>query len=65
MAPNAESVDLKNKRVAMALLHKEKDHYNHEDKRNNEGAEGRHSSEPEKAHPTVVLEFNICHLETI
>ena len=34
----------------MALLHEVKDDHNHEDKRSNKGAEGRHSSESEKAH---------------
>ena len=33
----------------MALLHEEKDNHSYKDKR---GAEGRHSSEPEKAHLT-------------
>ena len=37
----------------MASLHEEEDDHNHEDKRSNKGAEGRHSSEPEKAHLTV------------
>ena len=36
----------------MALLHEEEDDHNHEDKREQQGAEGRHSSEPEKAHLT-------------
>ena len=35
----------------MALLNEEDDH-NHQDKRSNKGAEGRHSSEPEKTQLT-------------
>ena len=35
----------------MALLHEEDDHIP-QDKRKKQGAEGRQTSEPEKAHPT-------------
>ena len=36
----------------MALLHEEEDDHIPQDKRNKQGAEGRQTSEPEKAHPT-------------
>ena len=36
----------------MALLHEEEDHHIPQDKRKKQGAEGRQTSEPEKAHPT-------------
>jgi len=36
----------------MAFLHEEKDVYNHKDEKKEQGAEGRQTSEPEKAHST-------------
>ena len=36
----------------MALLHEEEDDYIPQGKRKKQGAEGRQTSEPEKAHPT-------------
>ena len=36
----------------MAFLHEEEDNQVHEDERNWQGAQVRHSSEPQKAHPT-------------
>ena len=35
----------------MALLHEEEDDHNYKDKKKEQGAEDKYSSEPEKAHP--------------
>jgi len=47
----------------MALLHHEEDNHNHEDKKKQQGAEGRKTSEPEKAHLTgeLVIVVQLCH----
>ena len=36
----------------MAFLHEEENDHNHKDEKKEHGAEGRYSSEPQKAHPT-------------
>ena len=47
-----ESVDPKNQRITMAVLHEEEDNHIPQDKRKKQGAEWRQTSEPEKAHLT-------------
>ena len=53
----------------MALLHEEEDHHIPQDKRKKQGAEGRQTSEPEKAHPTrefvIVAKFGDCVLRRL
>ena len=55
----------------MALLHEEDDH-SHKNKKKEQGAEDRYSSEPEKAHPIcefiIMTKFGghmLCHLASI
>ena len=52
MAPNQKCRSQKLTHRCMAFLHKEEDVHNHTDERKEHGAEGRYSSEPQKAHLT-------------